>query len=139
MIEISYDFVDVKAEGFNPSECSVWLKKVLENYNVSNVSLSYVFVSDEYLLGINQEHLGHDYYTDIITFNYNEEDSLSGEMFISLDRVRENAEEFSKGIFLTELSRVMVHGVLHLLGYNDHTEEEEKIIREQEDICLNLK
>lgn len=139
MVEISYDFIDVKAEGFDSSVFNAWLEKALAHYRVSNASLSYVFVSDNFLLDINQKHLGHDYFTDIITFNYNEENSLAGEMYISLDRVRENAVEFSGGVFLTELSRVMIHGVLHLLGYDDHAEEDEKIIREQEEICLGFK
>lgn len=139
MIEISYDFVEERAEGFDASSFTIWLKKVLSNYEIQKASLAYVFVSDDFLLDINKTHLNHDYYTDIITFNYNEENSLAGEMYISLDRIRENAVDFSKGDFLMELSRVMVHGVLHLLGYNDQTEEDERIIREQEDICLRLK
>jgi probable rRNA maturation factor len=82
----------------------------------------FVFVDDDYLLEMNKSHLGHDYYTDIITFNMNEENSLCGEMYISVDRVKENADEFSKGDFMLELSRVMVHGALHLLGYDDHSD-----------------
>lgn len=139
MHNFSYEFLGVSVEGFNPSEFTVWLKKVMKHYAVKNVSLMFVFVDDEYLLEMNKARLGHDYYTDIITFNMNEENSLTGEMYISVDRVRDNSEEFANGDFWLELSRVMVHGALHLLGYDDHTEEDERMMRKQEDICLMLK
>jgi len=139
MHNFSYEFQGVKAEGFVPSACTIWLKKVMQHYDVSESSLMFVFVDDEYLLEINKAHLNHDYYTDIITFNMNEGNSLCGEMYISLDRVKDNAGEYSNGDFNSELSRVMVHGVLHLLGYDDHTDKDEKVIREQEEICLMLK
>lgn len=139
MHSFSYDFHDVEVEGFVPSEFTIWLNRVMKHYKISNASLMFVFVNDEYLLKMNRSHLNHDYYTDIITFNMNEENSLCGEMYISVDRVRENAIEFSNGNFILELSRVMVHGALHLLGYDDHSESDEKIIREQEEICLMLK
>lgn len=139
MHNFSYEFLGVKIEGFVPSEFTIWLKKVMLHYEVIDSSLLFIFVDDDYLLDINKSHLGHDYYTDIITFNMNEENSLCGEMYISVDRVRENADEFSRGDFMLELSRVMVHGVLHLLGYDDHTDEDAETIHEQEDICLMLK
>lgn len=139
MVNVSYHFVDVALEDFNPENYSLWLKKVLKFYKVDIATLEYVFVTDDYLLEINKQHLNHNDYTDIITFNYNEGNSLWGEMYLSIDRIKENAIEFSGGDFSKELSRVMVHGVLHLLGYNDKTEEEELIIREQENICLSLK
>ncbi len=139
MHNFSYEFLGVKIEGFVPSEFTIWLKKVMLHYEAIDSSLLFIFVDDDYLLDINKSHLGHDYYTDIITFNMNEENSLCGEMYISVDRVRENADEFSRGDFMLELSRVMVHGVLHLLGYDDHTDEDAETIHEQEDICLMLK
>lgn len=139
MVNFSYEFHGVNVEGFVPSDYTIWLTKVLKRYNISNASLMFVFVDDEYLLEMNKSHLNHDYYTDIITFNMNEENSLCGEMYISVDRVRDNAVEFSNGDFILELSRVMVHGVLHLLGYDDHSESDEVVIREQEDLCLMLK
>lgn len=139
MVNVSYHFVDVTLEDFNPENYSLWLKKVLSTYKVDDATLEYVFVTDDYLLEMNKRHLNHNYYTDIITFNYNEGNSLSGEMYLSVDRIRENALEFSEGDFSNELSRVMVHGVLHLLGYDDKTEEDELKIREQENICLSLK
>jgi len=139
MVKISYDFLEVKLDGFRKEEYSSWIGRVLKNYQISNANLGYVFVSDEYLLKMNQDHLNHDYYTDIITFNYNEENSLVGEMYISLDRVQDNSNQFADGDFDKELARVMIHGVLHLLGFDDSTDEQELKIREQEDICLRLK
>jgi rRNA maturation RNase YbeY len=139
MVSFSYEFHGVDVEGFVPSDFTFWLKKVMKHYEIDNASLVFVFVDDEYLLEMNKSHLNHDYYTDIITFNMNEENSLCGEMYISVDRVKENALEFSDGNFLLELARVMVHGALHLMGYDDHSESDERLIREQEEICLMLK
>lgn len=139
MVNVSYNFLDVEIEGFVPEDFTTWLERVAANYNVNNVELTYVFVSDKYLLEMNKTYLNHDYYTDIITFNNNEENSLLGEMYISIDRVKENAVEFADGNFIKELSRVMVHGFLHLMGFDDHSDEDEKVIRQQEEICLKLK
>jgi probable rRNA maturation factor len=139
MFNFSYEFHGVDIEGFVPSDFTIWLKKVMKHYNVKSAFLMYVFVSDEYLLDMNRSHLNHDYYTDIITFNMNEGNSLCGEMYISVDRVRENAAVFANGNFMLELSRVMVHGVLHLLGYDDRSESDEVVIRKQEELCLMLK
>lgn len=139
MVNVSYDFLNVKVDGFDPKNYTSWIKKVLLRHGISSARLGYVFVSDEYLLKMNQDHLNHDFYTDIITFNYNEENSLSGEMYISVDRVRDNADEFSGGDFERELSRVIIHGVLHLVGFDDQTDEDELRIREEEEACLSLK
>ena len=96
--------------------------------------INIIFCSDDYLLKYNKTYLDHDYYTDIITFGY-EENPIEGDLYISLDRVKDNAS--SRGIKLQdEVDRVIIHGVLHLLGYNDKTEEEQKIIAEKEDACL---
>jgi len=84
--------------------------------------ICYIFCSDEYLLQINREYLNHDYYTDIVTFNYNEGKKVGGDIFISVDRIIENADTF-KTDFTEELKRVMIHGILHLLGYNDTSPE----------------
>jgi len=96
--------------------------------------LNIVFCSDEYLLGINQQYLEHDYYTDIITFDYGD-DAIQGELYISIDRVKENAEDL-KIKFERELQRVMIHGLLHICGYGDKTEEEVEKIRKQEDYYI---
>lgn len=100
--------------------------------------ITYIFCSDEYLLKVNQEHLKHDFYTDIITFDYTENDLISGDLFISIDRVKENAEEL-KIPFEYELHRVMIHGVLHLLGYKDKTKKHKTEMTAKEDFYLALK
>jgi rRNA maturation RNase YbeY len=114
-----------------------WLVDVARTQQRFIENLSYIFCSDDYLLDMNIRYLGHDYYTDIITFPYNEGEKLSGDLFISIDRVRENATDFGVD-FDTELRRVMVHGLLHLMGFGDKTEEEVRIMRAKEDECLKM-
>ncbi|MDO8952208.1 MAG: rRNA maturation RNase YbeY [Draconibacterium sp.] len=97
--------------------------------------ISIILCSDKYLLEINIEYLKHNYYTDIITFNYVEGNIISGDLFISVDRVKENSTEFNTSL-IKELYRVIFHGILHLIGYNDKTEEEQKIMRGKEDLYL---
>ena len=94
--------------------------------------LGFIFCSDDYLLEMNREHLDHDYYTDVITFDYSDRNQISGDVFVSVDRVLENAKNFGDGDFHNELCRVMVHGVLHLIGFKDKTEEESEIMRREE-------
>ncbi|WP_234736144.1 rRNA maturation RNase YbeY [Tellurirhabdus bombi] len=115
-----------------------WLTRLAAQESFKVGELNYVFCSDEYLLQVNREHLNHDYYTDIITFdNSEEDDKLEGDIFISVDRVRENA----KNLNVTEeqeLRRVLAHGLLHLSGYGDKTDEEATAMRGKEDEALNL-
>ena len=99
--------------------------------------VSFVFCSDDYLLKLNKEHLNHDYYTDVITFSYNEDQIISGDLFISVDRVKENANTHNIS-FLNELSRVAIHGLLHLCGYNDKSKEEVLIMRSKEKQYLKM-
>ncbi len=99
--------------------------------------LNYIFCDDDYLLEINKKYLNHDYYTDIITFDYSEGDELSGDIYISTERVEENSDQ-EKVHFTEELYRVVFHGALHLCGYNDKNEEDQKLMREKEDYYLNL-
>ena len=115
-----------------------WLKMVAGSEIRTIGDINIIFCSDNYILDINQRYLQHDYFTDIITFDYCEGKTLSGDLFISIDSVRENAYEYGAE-FDDELHRVMVHGLLHLIGYDDHTPEEEKIIHEKEDYYLNLR
>ena len=115
-----------------------WLKLVAESEIKKLGNINIIFCSDNYILDVNVNYLGHDYFTDIITFDYCEKDILSGDLFISIDTVRDNAE-FYKTEFNDELNRVIVHGLLHLIGYDDHTPEEQKIMREKENYYLELR
>ena len=117
---------------------SRWLKFVAESESKRLGDVAVIFCSDNYILDVNIKYLQHDYYTDIITFDYCEGKTLSGDLFISIDSVRENAHEYGAE-FDDELHRVMVHGLLHLIGYDDHTPEEEKTIHEKEDYYLKLR
>jgi rRNA maturation RNase YbeY len=111
--------------------------KYLINNEIKKIGhISIIFCSDNYLLDINIKYLNHNYFTDIITFNYVEGEIISGDLFISIDRVKENASEFET-IWIKELYRVIFHGLLHLIGYNDKTEEEKKIMRIKEDLYLS--
>lgn len=113
-----------------------WITTIVNNEAQKTGDINIIFCSDEYLLQVNKQYLDHDYYTDIITFNYNT-DKVSGDLFISIDRVAENAEKQNvpRG---TEMQRVIIHGVLHLLGYNDKSPEEEKVIRQKEDKAIEI-
>lgn len=115
-----------------------WLKMVAESEVKKLGNINIIFCSDNYILDVNMKYLQHDYFTDIITFDYCEKNVLSGDLFISIDSVRENALFYGTE-FSDELNRVMVHGVLHLAGYDDHTEEEIKTMRSKEDYYLNLR
>lgn len=116
---------------------SNWLKKVVEQEGKRIGQISVIFCSDPYLLGINREYLGHNYYTDIITFDYCEGPLLSGDLFISIDTVRDNAA-FYGTTFENELHRVIVHGVLHLMGYDDHSDADTAAMRAAENRALAL-
>lgn len=130
-------FEDVEAPGLDSEFFASWLSRVcgLEGKILNEVNL--IFCSDEYLLEMNRTHLDHDYYTDIITFDYCDGDLITGDLFISIDRVEENASGASVS-FTQELNRVVVHGVLHLIGYKDKSEEEERVMRVKEDWALGL-
>jgi probable rRNA maturation factor len=123
----------------NPKKTSSWIKKTIEKEGKSLVSINYVFCTDEYLREINIQFLKHKTFTDIITFNYNpSKTEIEGEIYISIDRVRENAGIYNTD-FPTELNRVMIHGVLHLLGYNDKSKSQKVAMREKEDSYLSLR
>ena len=115
-----------------------WLKLVAESEIKKLGNINIIFCSDNYILDVNVKYLGHDYFTDIITFDYCEKDILSGDLFISIDTVRDNAE-FYKTEFNDELNRVIVHGLLHLIGYDDHTVEETAVMRMKENYYLSLR
>ena len=119
------------------SKTSNWISKIIASENKITGEINYIFCSDNYLHKINLEHLNHDTFTDIITFDYVENGIISGDIFVSIDRVKENAKEF-KTLFNIELNRVLAHGVLHLLGYKDKSESEIKEMRSKEEFALSM-
>ncbi len=119
--------------------CSKWIISVLHEEGILALKkltdISFIFCSDDYLLNLNRKFLSHDYYTDVITFDNSEQSTFSGDIFISLDRVRDNALTYNQS-FNDELHRVMIHGILHLVGYDDLSELEQSIMRNKEDYYL---
>ncbi|MEX0315936.1 MAG: rRNA maturation RNase YbeY [Allomuricauda sp.] len=134
MIDFHYES-EFQLEG--KTKYSDWITRVIVSEDFLVGQIDYIFCSDEYLLNINQEYLNHDTFTDIITFDYSEGRVLSGDIFVSDERVRENAKEF-KVQFENELLRVMSHGVLHLMGYGDKGDDERKVMRRKEDEKIKL-
>ncbi len=132
----NYFFENIKEFSFSENIFAK-IEALIFNENKKDGELSFIFCSDEYLLKMNNDYLKHNFYTDVITFDYTEGDIISGDIFISIDRVKENAEKYNVS-FENELQRVMIHGVLHLVGYNDKTEEEQKQMREKESQYLNI-
>ena len=114
-----------------------WLNRSLEKEKKISGELNFIFCSDEYLLQINRQYLQHDYYTDIITFDYSQKNLVSGDIYISIDRVKDNAATY-KVSFQNELLRVIIHGVLHLCGYKDKTKADAGLMRKKEDYYLSL-
>ncbi|MBU2020039.1 MAG: rRNA maturation RNase YbeY [Bacteroidetes bacterium] len=135
---VEFFFEEIDDLPVNPDDTELWLVKVLKSFNNSLGDVNFIFCSDDYLLNINKEHLNHDYYTDIITFDYCDGKIVSGDLFISVDRVRDNAENLEID-FLDELHRVMVHGVLHLCGLKDKSENEAAEMRSAEDKALSFR
>ncbi|MAR39998.1 MAG: rRNA maturation RNase YbeY [Flavobacteriales bacterium] len=119
----------------NQQELRRWIKKVITSENKEMGEINYIFCSDEYLLERNIKYLDHDTLTDIITFNYCKGQIITSDIMISIDRVKENSTIFDNS-FSEELHRVMIHGILHLIGYDDKTEKEKKLMREKENFYL---
>jgi len=135
---ISFDSEDISFELENADSMQKWINNTIVKEGKSVGEISYIFCSDEYLHKINLEHLDHDTFTDIITFNYCEEDLINSDIFISIDRIKENSESF-KTTFEDELCRVIIHGILHLVGYDDKTDEDKVLMRAKEDFYLTLR
>lgn len=135
---ISYYNQDVKFKFSAKRLTSKWLSLVAESEIRRVGEIAIIFCSDNYILQVNQQYLGHDYYTDIITFDYTEGDKLSGDLFISIDTVKANSEEYGTE-FDNELNRVIVHGLLHLIGFDDHNERDIALMRKKEDYYLSLR
>ena len=132
---ITYNADDVRMPDFAHRSVSKWIKTVAEGYGFKIGELGYMFCSDNRLLEMNKEYLGHDYFTDIITFDYVEGNVINGDIAISVDTVRKNAEEYGV-TFDQELMRVMIHGVLHLTGQNDKTDAEFAEMKQKEAAAL---
>ena len=134
---IFYDRQDTNFVLRNRRQVSTWIKECAMHFDKRIGGLSIVFCSDSYLLDVNRRYLRHDYFTDIITFDYSEGEFLSGDLIISIDSVRSNAREYGV-MFHVELLRVMIHGVLHLAGLKDKTKKESEEMRKAENECLRL-
>ena len=136
-MSIIYQAEDIKLPNIKKLETNVWIKQVARLYNKKVGDINYIFCSDEKILEINKQYLQHDYYTDVITFDYTEDDIISGDIFISLDTVKSNSEKYGTE-FQDELNRVIIHGILHLCGINDKSPEEENEMRKREEGALLL-
>ena len=134
---IAYYAEDIQLPAIKKKAVSGWIKAVAETYGKKTGDISYIFCSDEKILEVNRQYLQHDYYTDIITFDYCEGNRLSGDLFISLDTVRTNAEQFGAS-YEDELHRVIIHGILHLCGINDKGPGEREVMEAAENKALGM-
>jgi rRNA maturation RNase YbeY len=134
MIEYNYEFeFEIEDEPY----FSDWISRIIDREDHRVGDISYVFCDDSYLLDLNKRYLDHDTYTDIITFDYTEGSIISGDIFISVERIRDNAKEYGVE-FNEELIRVMAHGILHLLGYKDKSEVDSRLMRKKEEEMIEL-
>ena len=134
---VSFYTDGIEMPDINKSEIRNWVKNVAELHSKRLGPVSYIFCDDNKILEVNKQFLQHDYYTDIITFDYTEGDKISGDLFISLDTVRTNAEQFGQD-YNTELHRVIIHGILHLCGINDKGPGEREIMEAEENKALEI-
>ncbi len=132
---IEFEFLDIEIPEFKPEFFVSSLSDLIASEGFNEGDITVVFVTDKYLLEMNRTHLDHDYYTDIITFDYTESNFISGDLFISYERVLDNSKEFNVSSY-NELCRVVFHGVLHLCGYKDKSSEDEKLMRAKESFYL---
>ena len=135
---ITYNSEGVRMPKIKKRDTSAWIKAVAASYGRKVGEIGYLFVDDEKILEVNREYLGHDYYTDVITFDYDEDDTVSGDIVISLDTVRSNAQLFGK-TYEDELYRVIIHGILHLCGINDKGPGEREIMEAAENKALAMR
>ena len=134
---ITYQTEDIAMPLIKKRETTDWVKQVATSYGKKVGEIAYIFCSDEKILEVNRQYLEHNYYTDIITFDYTEGNRISGDLFISLDTVRTNAEQFEQS-YERELHRVIIHGILHLCGINDKGPGEREIMEAEENKALAL-
>ena len=135
---ITYQTDGVPMPAIDRRKTTQWIKAVAQTYGKRVGDIAYIFCSDERILEVNRQYLQHDYYTDIITFDYCEGNLLSGDLFISLDTVRTNAEQFAGGDYGRELHRVIIHGILHLCGLGDKGPGERELMEQAEDRALAM-
>lgn len=135
---ISFQNLSISFKLQNKQHIKNWIKSVAEKEKKQVGNINYIFCNDEELLDVNIKHLNHDTYTDIITFDYSEAQKIHGDIFISVERVLENSLKF-KTTFDNELSRVMIHGILHLCGYKDKSKKDAELMREKENSSIKLK
>lgn len=135
---INYYTENVKLPPIQKKAVSEWIKKVAELHHKKVGNVSYIFCDDAKILAVNTEYLQHDYYTDIISFDYTEGDKIAGDLFISLDTVKSNSEQFST-IYLDELHRIIIHGILHLCGYEDKSDEARQNMTRLENEALAIR
>jgi len=136
-MEITFQSEGVDDPQIDEAKLANWIESIAKLYNKEIGEISYLFCDDEKILEVNQQYLNHDFYTDIITFDYSEENMISGDIIISLQTVESNSQMYNTS-FLEELHRVIIHGILHLSGLNDSTEEEEKVMRDAENSALKI-
>ena len=134
---IFYNTLDVKMPLIPKRKISRWIKLTAAKFNKRVGEISYIFCSDEKIISINKQYLNHNYYTDIITFDYTNKQIISADIFISVDTVRTNSEKY-KTEYINELYRVIIHGILHLCELNDKNQEESKIMEDNENMALNV-
>ena len=134
---VSYQTDGVKMPAIKKRETTAWIKAVAASYGKKVGEIAYIFCSDEKILEVNRQYLQHDYYTDIITFDYCEGKTISGDLFISLDTVKTNAEQFN-ATYENELHRTIIHGILHLCGINDKGPGEREIMEAAENKALSM-
>ena len=133
MINFNYDYPELSLE--NDLQYKLWIENCIEKFELETGEITYTFLNDDKLLAINKDLLNHDFYTDIITIDQRVGDVVSADIFISIDRVKENAKKLEQ-VYGDELKRVIIHGLLHIIGFNDHSEEEKQEMRKQEDLCI---
>lgn len=138
MADVSFHSEQTDFTVSNPEQIATWLEETCRAEGKELKELGIIFCSDNYLLEMNRKHLNHDYFTDIITFDYCEDSFVSGDLFISIDRIAENASDLNVSM-LDELHRVIVHGVLHLIGYSDKEDAAKTQMTSQEDFYLSLR
>jgi rRNA maturation RNase YbeY len=134
-VSISFSTYDIEYQLPNTEKITDWITEVIENKGFKVGEINYLLCSDDYILESNKKFLSHNYLTDIITFDYSSKRKISGDVLISIPTVSVNAERFGV-TFFNELLRVIIHGVLHLMGYDDHTDEEKQTMRNAENIAL---